>query len=74
MVNCDMVALQLLSLPFMLNKGSKEDCVVNKFWMEAENCVVKLFHTEPRLPMCQHDTNNTALSHEEIVLENSFVV
>ena len=47
MVNIDMVALQLLSLPFMLNKGSKEDCVVNKFWMEAENCEVKLFHTEP---------------------------
>ena len=38
-----MVALQLLSVPFMLNKWFKEDCVVNKFCMEAEKCEVKPF-------------------------------
>ena len=69
-----MVALQLLSVPFMLNKCSKEDFAVNKFCMEAEKCEVKLFHTEPRLPMCQHDTNNTDLTHEEVMLEDRFVV
>ena len=44
-----MVVRQLLIVPFMLHNGSREDYVVNKSFMEAEECKMKLKICTPGL-------------------------